>query len=173
MDIIIRKLTPDDSEDYQRVRLEGLRLSPDAFGSTYEEEVHFSDDQVRGRLDNGGENFVLGAFDGNSLIGMAMFRRDSKLKFRHRGGVYATYVTPTWQNRGVARKLLTDLIERAKNIEALEQLHLSVLYGNAPGKRLYESIGFVVYGHVPHATKHQGRYHDDELMVLFLKVEPV
>ncbi|WP_231638635.1 GNAT family N-acetyltransferase [Paenibacillus sp. JCM 10914] len=40
---------------------------------------------------------------------------------------------------------------------------------NEPGKKLYESIGFQVYGVEPRALKYEGQYWDETLMVLRLK----
>ena len=82
------------------------------------------------------------------------------------------YVTPEWQRKGVARTLLDELISRAKGIEGLEQLHLSVVLDNTTAKGLYESRGFQANGLNRQATKHLGEYHDDVLMVLFLTGEP-
>ena len=172
MSFTIRQLSAVDAGEYKKLRLEGLKLAPVAFGSTYEEEIDHTLELIGERLNTTGDNFVLGAFSGLRLIGTLTFRRETKLKFRHRGGVYAMYVTPEWQRKGVARTLLDELISRAKGIEGLEQLHLSVVLDNTTAKGLYESRGFQANGLNRQATKHLGEYHDDVLMVLFLTGEP-
>ena len=50
MPVEIRPLGPSDAAAYQAVRLRGLRESPEAFGSTYEEEVGYSIDVVAARI---------------------------------------------------------------------------------------------------------------------------
>lgn len=37
----IRKLTPEDAALYRTIRLEALRSHPEAFGSSYEEELEY------------------------------------------------------------------------------------------------------------------------------------
>ena len=45
----IRRLTPADVESYRDIRLEGLRLNPEAFGSSYEEERDRAAEEFVGR----------------------------------------------------------------------------------------------------------------------------
>ena len=37
-DVHIRRLTPEDAQLYRAIRLEALRVNPEAFGSTFEVE---------------------------------------------------------------------------------------------------------------------------------------
>ena len=46
----IRRLGPQDTAEYQALRLRGLRECPEAFGSTYEEDAQLSLDVVAARL---------------------------------------------------------------------------------------------------------------------------
>ncbi|GGI44949.1 hypothetical protein GCM10008018_09650 [Paenibacillus marchantiophytorum] len=61
----IRILHERDAHLYQELRLSSLKVSPDAFGSTYEREVEFSLETVAERLKPTSGKFVLGAFDGS------------------------------------------------------------------------------------------------------------
>ena len=47
-----------------------------------------------------GENFTLGAFEGDKLIGMATFIRETGLKERHKGRIYGVYVTSSQRGKG-------------------------------------------------------------------------
>lgn len=74
----IRVLDESDARLYQELRLSALRISPDAFSSTYEREVQFSLETVIDRLKPTSDRFVLGAFaDSGSLVGIVTFMRES------------------------------------------------------------------------------------------------
>jgi ribosomal protein S18 acetylase RimI-like enzyme len=64
---------------------------------------------------------------------------------------------------GVARALLQAACDRARAQGAL-RLTLRVLGHNAPARRLYESLGFVVEGVLPGEFLLDGQYVDDVLM---------
>ncbi len=66
--IPVRMLIGSDAESFQALRLRGLRTVPEAFGSSYEEEVDRSVEEVRRRLD-ARPNAVFGAFADEKLVG--------------------------------------------------------------------------------------------------------
>lgn len=77
------------------------------------------------------------------------------------------YVDAQKRRNGLARELIANAIQRAREIK-LEQLNLGVVSTNEPAKRLYGSMGFKTYGIEKRALKMNGVYSDDEYMVLFL-----
>ncbi len=77
------------------------------------------------------------------------------------------YVDAQNRRNGLARELIANAIQRARDIQ-LEQLTLGVVSTNEPAKNLYESMGFKTYGIEKRAIKINGAYSDDEHMVLFL-----
>lgn len=68
---------------------------------------------------------------------------------------------------GVGRALLEAAVERARSVGA-RRVTLRVLGHNAPARKLYESLGFVVEGQTPDEFYLDGRYVDDVLMGLTL-----
>ncbi len=116
-----------------------------------------------------GNNCVAGAFEGAELVGMAGFARNLREKSHHKGLIWGVYVRPAYRGRGVARDLLRALIERAKLQRGLEQIMLTVAVDQAAARRLYESLGFEVFGHERHALKVDGEYVDEDHMVLWLR----
>jgi ribosomal protein S18 acetylase RimI-like enzyme len=76
------------------------------------------------------------------------------------------HVAAEMRRRGVGRALLLEACARARQVEGLEQLHLTVATTNAAARHLYRSVGFRPYGVEPHALKLGDRYWDEELMVL-------
>src|SRR5689334_23035972 len=67
----IRVLAPADAEAYRELRLEALAGSPEAFGSSYEEEAGLSPDDFRARIPETGPNRIFAGFMGRRLMGMA------------------------------------------------------------------------------------------------------
>jgi ribosomal protein S18 acetylase RimI-like enzyme len=120
---------------------------------------------------SGDRNFVLGAIAEDRLVGMAGFYQEEGPKTRHKGHIWGVYVTEGWRGKGIARVLLSELIERARAKPELEHLYLAVAAGQNPAKRLYESLGFEVYGREPRAIKMDDTYVDEDLMVLHLPRE--
>lgn len=167
----IRVLSADDAPVYWDLRLQALKENPEAFVTTYEEAVA-RPNPVEGvvmRLEDRQREFTLGAFDEQgALVGVMTFIREQQTKVRHKGTVVAVYVAPVSRGQGVAKALLLDLIERVKGLGGVEQIHLAVNAANEPARRLYQNVGFEVYGFEKNALKHAGRSYDDEWMMLRL-----
>jgi ribosomal protein S18 acetylase RimI-like enzyme len=159
--IDLRRLAPDDAALYRDIRLEALADSPDAFASTLEVEQERPFEWFETGIAN---NFVLGAFDGPHLAGVAGFYVQPGPKHAHKGMLWGMYVRPEYRSAGIGRMLVEAIIDHAR--EHVEILQLFVVSDNLPARRLYASLGFVEYGLEYHATKYQGRYHDDVLMAL-------
>jgi ribosomal protein S18 acetylase RimI-like enzyme len=169
-EIEIRRLTEEDAPDFSRLRLEALEREPRAFSASPEEHRAMTLATIAKRLTASGDrNFVLGAIADNRLVGMAGFYQEEGPKTRHKGHIWGVYVTQDWRGKGVGRRLLSELITHARVNPELEQLYLAVAAGQDPAKRLYESLGFEVYGREPHAIKLEKTYVDEDLMVLQLR----
>jgi ribosomal protein S18 acetylase RimI-like enzyme len=164
--IQLRRLGPEDAAPYREIRLEGLAESPHAFSSTLESEREEPLDRFAARLKDA---FVLGAFHGSQLVGVAGFYRQSKPKHHHKGMLWGMYVRPQLRGAGIGRVLVEGIIEHARR--HVELLQLFVVSDNLPARHLYRSLGFVDYGVEWHATKYRGEYHDDVLMALPLGVD--
>ncbi|QNF30251.1 GNAT family N-acetyltransferase [Metabacillus elymi] len=166
----IRNLSESDAQLYQNLRLSAFKINPRAFGSTYEREVRFSIKTIEERLKPTKDKFVLGAFDENgSLVGMVTFIRENNLKTNHKGNVFGMFVAQESRLQGIGKSLVLELIRKARNCDGLEQINLTVVSDNDSAKKLYESVGFEVYGLERNALKYNGRYFDEDLMVLKVK----
>jgi RimJ/RimL family protein N-acetyltransferase len=164
----IRVLGPDDLDELRRVRLAALKGDPTAFSSSYEVELA-QPDKFRARLEGSEENGIYGAFLRGRLIGIAGFHRETAPKRRHAGVVTGMYVEPAQRGRGIARRLLVEIIDAARALDGLEQIELSVTAGNEPARALYESLGFVRWGVQPNALRVDGIAYAEEHMLLRLR----
>lgn len=163
----IRQLHRHDAEAYFALRLEALKTNPEAFGSSYGEEKDYPISRTENRLTDS-TSCVFGAFLQNNLIGVLTLVKDTKQKMSHRGHLYAAYVTPTHRGKGVAKQLVQIAINKAQELQVIEQLYLEVVSDNIPAKKLYDSLGFETYGIDRKALKISGEYYDEELMVRYL-----
>jgi RimJ/RimL family protein N-acetyltransferase len=164
----IRLLEPADAEENHALRLEALSLSPEAFGSTYEETIRLSPEEILARSQCSDENFKVGAFSERRLVGIAGFIQSKRDKTRHRGDVVGMYVSPAYRGAGVGKTILQDVVERARRLEGLEQITLDLILPNQAARRLYLGMGFEVYGLHAEAIKVGGVGYDVELFALRL-----
>jgi len=74
-----------------------------------------------------------------------------------------------WQNKGIGRQLLEQLIKRAKNAGALEKIQLNVRASNTIAIALYKKTGFYEEGRLKNRLKIKDGYIDDIIMSLDLK----
>ncbi|WP_391118129.1 GNAT family N-acetyltransferase [Psychrobacillus sp. L3] len=165
----IKLLTPADASAYWDLRLEALQLSPEAFASSYEEAIQRKNpiERVENNLRTEG-NYTFGAFDQHKLVGMVTLVQESSLKLKHRANIFAMYVSPVTRGQGVGKALVTEAINKAKTIEGIEKLNLSVVSSNEAAKNLYTQLGFKVFGVEEKALKVEGTYYDEDHMVLIL-----
>jgi ribosomal protein S18 acetylase RimI-like enzyme len=166
----IRPLTRADVSAFQVIRRERLEREPRAFAESLTEHDSTPVEAIARRLESSSpDNFVIGAFaPGGHLVGMSGFARNPREKSRHKGLIWGVYVQPTWRNHGVARAMLLELIKRVKANAGIEKILLTVSADQTSAKRLYGSLGFEVFGQEKHALKVDGRFVDEDLMVLWL-----
>lgn len=163
----LRTLTPDDAEQFRTLRLNALQNAPYAFASSYEEEIDNPVDNFRNRLKDP-LNTIFGAFDDTRLVGMVGFRREDKLKLRHRAWIWGVYVEPNYRGSGLTRQLMTMAIDHARQFPELVYIYLSVNAANQPARKIYQSLGFEIYGYEKKALFVNGEFQDEEWMALNL-----
>jgi len=165
-DMTIRLLRAADAAAFQRLRLEGLREAPASFAGSPEDEQDTPLAEVARRLEAPAGAGVLGAFDGEALVGIVGLARDTRAKLAHKGHVWGMYVHPRARGRGLGRELMQAAIAQARAMPGVERLTLVADTTNAPAIALYESLGFVAYGREPDAVRIAGVPHEDLLMSL-------
>lgn len=161
----IRRLRQNDAAPFRDIRLEGLRLDPEAFGSSFEFESPQPLTFFSGSLEN---SEVLGAFDGADLAAVAGLMIQNGAKNAHKAKLWGMYVRPTERRSGVGRRLVSAIIEVAA--ARAELIQLNVTRGNEAAHRLYLSLGFEDYGLEVNALKHNGVYYDEILMARSLRL---
>jgi ribosomal protein S18 acetylase RimI-like enzyme len=156
-----RRLSPEDAAAYRELRLEGLQNAPTAFGSSYEVESKQTVADFEGWMTR---SYIAGAWLDGALAGAASFYRLDGTKTLHRGNIWGVYVRPGARGHGIARALITHVLAFART--QVKQVHLSVVTENESARRLYEALGFTIYGTEPRSLFVDGRYLDEYMMVL-------
>ena len=167
----IRRLTAADAAAFQALRLRALRENPEAFGSTYADEVDRPLDDVAARLAaDAQESVVLAAAPaaGSPLVGVVGCYREGGRKRRHVGVVWGMFVAPEVRGRGIGQALLGALLAEVRAWPELDQLTLTVVPENVAARALYLRHGFRPVGLAPRALRDEARYYDLESLWLQL-----
>ena len=171
----VRPLGPQDATAFQAFRLRALREAPEAFGSTYDEEVDLPLEAVAGLLApaDGPPQVVLGAFAddvsaGDALVGIVVCHREHRTKARHKATVGGMFVAPDARGRGIGRALLERVIEEARGWPGVEKLTLTVVERATAARALYRAAGFRPYGLEPDSLRQDGARDTVEYLALDL-----
>ena len=162
----IRVLNKKDAVDFRELRLTGLQTDPNAIAATYQNEIEFPLENFEMKTEPTDTKFVVGGFDKNKLVCMAKFIRLEGEKLKHKGMLVAMYCTEEYRGTGVAKNVVKYLVERAKKLEGLEVITLTVVTENIRAKAFYESFGFKCYGTEPKALFDGVKYYDEDLLYL-------
>jgi ribosomal protein S18 acetylase RimI-like enzyme len=164
MSELIRPLCPEEAELYRDIRLEALRLHPDAFGACFEDEAANDLTFFMQRLTT---SVVFAGIRGNALLGVVGFMPQSGAKRAHKGTLWGMYVRSEARGSGLSRLLVEAVLAHGR--QHVELIQLSVATDNVAARRLYASMGFEPYGIEARALKVDGRFLDEVLMVKMLR----
>jgi GNAT superfamily N-acetyltransferase len=162
----IRDITSAAISEYKVFFTAGLLNDEDNFRITPADDVN-----APFPTNDANDSFTLGAYVDNSLVGIVSFEREgsNREKLRHKGTLFRMYVAEEFRGKGVAKKLIEEIINRVRKVGDIEQIKLTVIATNANAKKLYEQFGFVTFGSEPGALKWKGKYFTEDQMMLKLK----
>lgn len=161
----VRTLTARDAVAFQALRLRGLQERPEAFASSFEEEQGTPLAEIERRLQSQVDAAVLGAFDGDVLVGLVGVQREPMRKLAHKAFVWGVYVAPESRGRGVGGQLLARALDHAVQALGVRQVNLGVNTHNTAAIALYRRLGFVEYGLERDFLLVGGELHDEYQMV--------
>lgn len=165
--LIIREAVDDDLQQYRKLRLESVRLHPEAFGRDYETESEIPLSEWKSKLIINQNDTVFVAQAGENLVGISGIKRSPSLKTAHNAGIWGVYVAAGFRGENVGEELIKACIGWARE-RLLFSVKLSVVTTNVPAIRLYLKCGFQVYGVEPKVIRVDQNYFDELLMVKIL-----
>lgn len=149
-EVEVRRLRSTEWRELRDLRLQALRNSPLAFGSTYEREAAYTEErwQEWAASSAAGEKQVaIVALAGDSWVAMAggYLPTPDDPGAPSLAWLVAVYVHPTWRGRGLGRAVSEGVISWAREREAAE-VRLHVADWNDAARRVYEELGFTPTG---------------------------
>ncbi len=142
--ITVRPARPDDLPDLQEVARRTWRatytgLIPNADIERFLER-HYSLEALGRALERLGEGMLVAAVD-DQVVGYAT----CGVNRENSGELFAIYVLPEWQRRGVGRRLWQRAIKHLRSL-GLPEMVVWVLANNEPARRFYERQGATLLG---------------------------
>ncbi len=118
MSYLVRPLGVADADEFRRVRLDALRLHPEAFAAAYEDEARCSAAQFAERLAAPGLT-RFGAFAQQEMVGLVGLQLPTGTKMRHKAHLFSMYVADGHRRAGLSDRLVQAVIDAARQSGAL------------------------------------------------------
>lgn len=161
-DFIIRPIQASDAADVHEMRvMEGVRENIPSFSSERLEasEAKYAsltaDDHILVAEANCGGR--------RKVVGWALLHVNASPRRRH-SALFGIMVRTDWQQKGVGRRLIDEILDLADNWLMLKRVELEVFADNQYAIRLYESYGFEVEGRLRASMVKNGAYADGLVM---------
>ena len=155
----IEKLPVERWKEFKALRLEALKGDPLAFGSSYEEEMNFSDKIWKERINN----TIFATFK-DEPVGMIGFLINQKIKLTHIAEIFGVYVKEGFRNKNVGKQLVEGAINSIRENKSVIKIKLTVTSVQSSAIRLYSSFGFEIVGRLTRELKYEGKFYDGIVM---------
>ena len=152
--VLCHELSPDEWSRLREIRLASLLESPEAFGSSYEREIAFTEREWRELFNL--NSYLVASIDGKDIAMMFLERL--------RGDFGATcWVGGCWSNpqyRGIgALRSMFDYVDSVKDQRGWQIQGLGVFIVNESAIAAYEKLGFKAMGDVQESTRRPGTFY--------------
>ena len=168
MTCTIRRLSPSDAHAWAQLRQEALESHPLAFGASLPDDFSTLVETAIDRLAVCDESAFFGAFVDDVLVGTVGIRRDDGAKERHKCILVAMFVRTGNRRTGAGEMLVKAAVQHARSWNEMKQILLVVNDVAPEAKRLYEKLGFRVWGVEPRSLCWKSQYTDATHMILDL-----
>jgi ribosomal protein S18 acetylase RimI-like enzyme len=130
-----------------------------AFGSSYEEEIMFSDEEWVNRIKN-----VLFAILDDKPIRMIVYIFNKGLKIKHIANIYGVYLKKEYRRQGVGKKLLENAISLILMNINIVKINLSANPLQVAAVKLYVKYGFESVGILKNDLLFEDKFYDEVVM---------
>jgi ribosomal protein S18 acetylase RimI-like enzyme len=143
--IRIERITRKNVQLFISVRLEALKESPSAFGSTYAREAAFTEEEWLARLERWNGEMGVGFLAMDSRVECGIAGGLLNLEDETRAQLVSMWTAPTHRRHGVGQLLVDAVVDWARS-RKIKTLTLMVVSTNGPAIRFYEQLGFARTG---------------------------
>ena len=170
-DFVIVRPKEEYVDQIRELRLEALKESPLAFGSSYDEEIERSEEEWKEYILRPLINDYIYAqyakMDGK-IVGSIGAYIEPLEKTAHIAYTTGFYVTKGLQGEGIGPLLLDVLIEKLSQRPGIRKLQLQVAVTQEPAIKLYKDKGFVEVGRLKDDIHYDGEFYDALIMEKYL-----
>ena len=134
----VELLMKNESTRLKSIRLAALQSDPNSFDTTYDQALKWEDDSWERQVQNL-PTWVAVEEETDGDVGMVRLGQDNQDP--KIGWLISMWVSPRARRKGVAKKLILELINYAKS-QGLRKIKLDVGDHNQDAAALYEKMGF-------------------------------
>lgn len=163
--VCLRSPVPEDSAallSYLKATAAETRFlmsEPEEIRMTLKEEEEF----LKAKLEHPREVLICAFLDGTHIGNCSICAMGDKLRYRHRCSIAIALYRRFW-GLGIGRQMMESALRFAQS-QGYEQAELEVVTENHAAVRLYQNLGFSIYGTRKHDMKYaDGSYGDVYLM---------
>lgn len=95
------------------------------------------------------------------FVATATVITDNNPKLGHRATIVGVYVDPDYRGKGLGKAVLNAAIDFCKSLKGINSVRLAVSENSPEARKLYESLGFTVWGVEPATVIIDGRAYDE------------
>ena len=142
MAVSIKKISENDWQKFSLVRLKALETDPKVFGSSYEIESLFTEEDWRSRL-RAKDNAVFLLYDDETPIGMTAVSVDRNDSSGKTALLWGSWLAPEYRGKNLSDLMYKARIDWAKAQPAVEKIIVSHRATNFSSKYANQQHGFI------------------------------
>ena len=158
--LLIQRLTSTDWQLYRDIRLRALGSDPRSFGSSFDRENTYSQQEWQSRLDNP-DVAVFGLFAGLEIIGVTGISVKREDPAKRWARLWGSWIDPAYRGCGYSDLLYNARLDWARAHPTIEWIEVSHRDGNETSRRANQRHGFVFTHRTPYAWADGGK--EDEI----------
>ena len=152
--VLCHELSPDEWSRLREIRLASLLESPEAFGSSYEREIAFTEREWRDLFNL--NSYLVASIDGKDIA--IMFLEKLRGDFGATCWVGGCWSNPQYRGIGALRSMF-DYVDSVKDQRGWQIQGLGVFIVNDSAIAAYERLGFKAMGEVQESTRRPGNFY--------------
>ena len=153
-EVLCHELSPDEWSRLREIRLASLLESPEAFGSSYEHEIAFTEKEWRELFNL--NSYLVASIDGKDIA--IMFLEKLRGDFGATCWVGGCWSNPQYRGIGALRSMF-DYVDSVKDQRGWQIQGLGVFIVNESAIAAYEKLGFKAMGEVQESTRRPGNFY--------------